>query len=244
MAVKIRLLRMGRKKKPFYRIVVMDSRTRRDGRYLDKIGHYNPVTKPAEVSIDKDKVLEWLKKGAEPSQTVFNLLQKEGIALDWHLIRNKVSENVRNVELQKWELSKKVRETQITEAKEEKVQEEAAVKEEAAPKAEVKEPVVAEPEESKEPEKSAEPVKDVSIEDIKEEPKAEKPEVTKEDKPAPKKEKKPAVKKSKKTVKEKPEPVTVTAKPETKAKKQNESAEKAETPVEEKPEDIKDESAK
>ena len=150
---------MGRKKKPFYRIVVMDSRTRRDGRYLDKVGYYNPVAKPAEVSIDKDKVLEWLKKGAEPSQTVFNLLQKEGIALDWHLIRNKASEQVRNVELQKWELSKKVRETKITEAKEEKVQEEAAVKEKAAPKTGIEEPTVAESEESKEPEKSEEPVK-------------------------------------------------------------------------------------
>ncbi|MBL7067296.1 MAG: 30S ribosomal protein S16 [Candidatus Marinimicrobia bacterium] len=244
MAVRIRLLRMGRKKKPFYRIVVMDSRTRRDGRYLDKIGYYNPVTKPAEVSIDKDKVLEWLKKGAEPSQTVFNLLQKEGIALDWHLIRNKVSEHIRNVELQKWELSKKVRETKITEAKGEKVQEEAAVKEEAAPKAETEEPTVAEPEESKEPKKSEEPVEEVPVEDVKEKPKAEKPEVIKEDKPAPKKEKKPAVKKSKKTVKEKPEPVAATAEPEAKEKKQNEPAEKAKTSVKEKPEDKKNESAK
>lgn len=101
---------MGRKKKPFYRIVVMDSRARRDGRYLEKVGHYNPVSNPAEVNIDKEKVMKWLEKGAEPTKTVFNLLQKEGIALDWHLIRIKASEQVRNVEMQKFELAKKVRE--------------------------------------------------------------------------------------------------------------------------------------
>ena len=117
MAVKIRLLRMGRKKSPFYRIVVMDSRSRRDGRYLEKIGHYNPVSKPAEVIIDKEKVLKWLEKGAEPTNTVFNLLQKEGIALDWHLTRSNASEQVRNVEMQKFELAKKLREDKKTVAK-------------------------------------------------------------------------------------------------------------------------------
>ena len=117
MAVKIRLLRMGRKKSPFYRIVVMDSRSRRDGRYLEKIGHYNPVSKPAEVIIDKEKVLKWLEKGAEPTNTVFNLLQKEGIALDWHLTRSKASDQVRNVEMQKFELAKKLREDKKTVAK-------------------------------------------------------------------------------------------------------------------------------
>ncbi|MCD6205762.1 MAG: 30S ribosomal protein S16 [Candidatus Marinimicrobia bacterium] len=128
MAVRIRLLRMGRKKKPFYRIVVMDSRTRRDGRYIDKVGHYDPLKKPAEVTIDRDKVINWLEKGAEPSKTVFNILQKEGIALDWHLIRNKASEHVRNVEMQKFELAKKLREDkeasvggEVEEAKPEKV---------------------------------------------------------------------------------------------------------------------------
>ncbi|MGC9363409.1 MAG: 30S ribosomal protein S16 [Fidelibacterota bacterium] len=117
MAVRIRLLRTGRKKKPSYRIVVMDSRVRRDGRYLEKVGTYYPLNKPAEVNIDKEKVLKWLEKGAEPSKTVFNLLQKEGIALDWHLIRNKAGEQVRNVEMQKFELAKKVREEKKSSAK-------------------------------------------------------------------------------------------------------------------------------
>ena len=120
MAVKIRLLRMGRKKKPFYRIVVMDSRTRRDGRYLEKVGIYNPIARPVEVRIEKDKVLEWLKKGATPSKTVFNLLQKEGIALDWHLIRNVADEYVRKVEFGKWELSKKMQTALPVEEQEEK----------------------------------------------------------------------------------------------------------------------------
>jgi len=106
----------------------MDSRTRRDGRYIDKVGHYDPLKKPAEVTIDRDKVINWLEKGAEPSKTVFNILQKEGIALDWHLIRNKASEHVRNVEMQKFELAKKLREDkeasvggEVEEAKPEKV---------------------------------------------------------------------------------------------------------------------------
>ncbi|HPD26040.1 MAG TPA: 30S ribosomal protein S16 [Candidatus Marinimicrobia bacterium] len=105
MAVKIRLQRMGRKKKPFYWIVAMDSKCRRDGRYLDKLGYYDPLTKPATVKIDKEKVLSWLEKGAVPSDTVFNLLQKEGIAMEWHLIRNNISEQVRNIEIQKWQLA-------------------------------------------------------------------------------------------------------------------------------------------
>ncbi len=107
MAVKLRLLRMGRKKKPFYRIVAIDTKSRRDGRYLDKVGYYDPLTKPATVNIDKEKVLGWLEKGATPSETVFNLLQKEGIALEWHLVRNKISDQAKNVEIQKWELSRK-----------------------------------------------------------------------------------------------------------------------------------------
>jgi len=98
----------------------MDSHTRRDGRYLDKVGFYNPIARPAEVRIEKDKVLEWLKKGATPSKTVFNLLQKEGIALDWHLIRNVADEYVRKVEFGKWELSKKIQTAQPVEEQEEK----------------------------------------------------------------------------------------------------------------------------
>ncbi len=79
MSVKIRLRRMGKKKQPFYRLVVADSRTPRDGRFIDILGYYNPVTQPAEVKIDEEKALDWLKKGAQPSTTAKNLLSQAGV---------------------------------------------------------------------------------------------------------------------------------------------------------------------
>lgn len=78
MAVKIRLTRMGSKKRPFYRIVAVDSQTRRDGRALDYVGHYNPMVDPAEVKIDSEKLKQWLDKGAQPSDTVKSLLKVAG----------------------------------------------------------------------------------------------------------------------------------------------------------------------
>lgn len=118
MAVRIRLMRMGRKKKPFYRIVVIDSKARRDGAYIERVGYYDPLTNPATVKIEREKVLSWLEKGAIPSETVFNLLQKEGIALEWHLVKNKVDSKAANIELQKWSLLKKVPVTKIEAATE------------------------------------------------------------------------------------------------------------------------------
>ena len=79
MAVKMRLTRMGDKKSPFYRIVVVDSRVARDGRYIDKIGHYNPITNPAEIVIDIDKAKDWLAKGVQPTETVRSLLIAQGV---------------------------------------------------------------------------------------------------------------------------------------------------------------------
>ena len=79
MAVKMRLTRMGDKKSPFYRIVVVDSRKARDAEYIDKIGHYNPIAQPAAVVIDKDKAKDWLSKGVQPTETVRSLLVKEGV---------------------------------------------------------------------------------------------------------------------------------------------------------------------
>lgn len=79
MAMKIRLTRMGSKKKPFYRMVAMNSETRRDGRALDFLGYYNPMKDPAEIKIDADKVKEWLAKGAKPTDTVRSLLVKAGL---------------------------------------------------------------------------------------------------------------------------------------------------------------------
>ena len=79
MAVKIRLTRMGDKKTPFYRIVVADGRSPRDGKFIDILGTYNPLKEPAEVKLDADKVKDWLSKGAQPTDTVKAVLAKEGI---------------------------------------------------------------------------------------------------------------------------------------------------------------------
>ena len=79
MAVKIRLRGMGQKKAPFYRIVVADSRYPRDGRFIEQLGHYNPMTDPAEVVIDAEKAAQWIKNGAQPTETVRALLKKQNI---------------------------------------------------------------------------------------------------------------------------------------------------------------------
>ena len=79
MAVKIRLRRMGAKKAPFYRIVVADSRFPRDGRFIEELGYYNPLTDPAEVKVDGEKAKEWISKGAQPTDTVKALLKKNGV---------------------------------------------------------------------------------------------------------------------------------------------------------------------
>ena len=79
MAVKLRLKRMGAKKRPFYRIVAADSRSPRDGRFIETVGTYNPVKTPAVVTVDEEKALKWLNNGAEPTDTVKNILAHEGI---------------------------------------------------------------------------------------------------------------------------------------------------------------------
>ena len=87
-AVKIRLKRMGSKKSPFYRIVVADSRSPRDGRFIETVGTYNPLKDPAEVVLKEDLVLDWLSKGAQPSDTVRNILSKEGVMKKHHEAKN------------------------------------------------------------------------------------------------------------------------------------------------------------
>ena len=77
--VKIRLKRMGMKKKPFYRLVVTDSRNPRDGRFIEEIGYYNPMTNPAEIKVDGDRAKYWLGVGAQPTDTVRVLLKKTGV---------------------------------------------------------------------------------------------------------------------------------------------------------------------
>jgi len=79
MAVKIRLKRMGAKKAPFYRVVVADARFPRDGRFIEEIGTYNPLTEPSEIKIDVEAAAKWLKNGAQPTETVRSLLKRSGV---------------------------------------------------------------------------------------------------------------------------------------------------------------------
>ena len=145
MAVKLRLTRMGRKKRPFYRIVAVDSRARRDGAYLENLGYYDPLQEPAEVKINEERILYWLSVGAIPTDTVRSLLRREGVLFKWDLIRRGLSEEEMAEKMKMWEviqlerrrkLEKKLAEKKAAEAPapEEAPAEEAA--EEAAPAAE------------------------------------------------------------------------------------------------------------
>ena len=87
MAVKIRLKRMGAKKAPFYRVIVADSRSPRDGRFIDTIGTYNPLTTPAEIKLNEESAIKWLTNGAIPTDTVKNLFSKAGIMEKYHNLK-------------------------------------------------------------------------------------------------------------------------------------------------------------
>jgi len=165
LAVKIRLHRMGRKKLPFYRIVATDSRSRRDGKYLDKIGSYNPRVEPVEVVIDKEKALKWLKVGAKPSDTVRNLFSKQGILFEWDLVQRGFTAEQIAEEFKKYEavqaqrqkrieaeqaMLKREQEHEVKKAKAKKVQEDTE-----AP-AQVEKPAAVEGSESQEPGESSE----------------------------------------------------------------------------------------
>ena len=90
MAVKIRLKRMGSKKNPFYRIVVADARAPRDGKFIEEIGYYNPLTEPKTVKVDAEKVNQWIKNGAKPTDTVNRLFKNNGV----YEIKNESTEEV------------------------------------------------------------------------------------------------------------------------------------------------------
>ena len=79
MAVKMRLRRMGAKKAPFYRVIIADERAPRDGKFIDEVGYYNPLTNPAEIKFNVEKTEKWLNDGAQPTETVKSLLKKSGI---------------------------------------------------------------------------------------------------------------------------------------------------------------------
>jgi len=85
--VRIRLTRLGRRNRPFYRIVVVDSRKRRDGAYIESLGYYDPVKDPAEMKLNVERALEWLLKGAQPSDTVRDIFRKFGVMKKFHELK-------------------------------------------------------------------------------------------------------------------------------------------------------------
>lgn len=97
MAVSIRLRRMGAKKRPYFRVVATDSRMPRDGRFIEVLGYYHPIEKPARVKLDEDKVFGWLEKGARPSDTVMALFREIGLLEKW--MRKKKGEDISEIEI-------------------------------------------------------------------------------------------------------------------------------------------------
>ncbi len=120
MSVKIRLQRRGRKKKPFYHIVVADARAPRDGRFIEKVGIYDPMTKPATIDLDQDLAYEWLMKGAQPTETVRAILKFKGVLYKKHLMRG-VQKGALTEEqaMAKWTLWMEEKEAKIKKRREE-----------------------------------------------------------------------------------------------------------------------------
>ena len=104
MSVKLRLQRMGKKKQPMYKIVAVDSRLKRDGRFIDLVGSYNPRTNPMTITLKEDRVFHWLERGAQPTDTVRNLLSRKGLWLRWGLKKKKADEATIAAEVEKWQM--------------------------------------------------------------------------------------------------------------------------------------------
>ena len=105
MATKIRLKRIGRRNRPFYRMVVMDSRSRRDGAAIEELGWYNPIDKENSFSLKDDRILHWLKDGAQTTDAAHKLLKRAGIAYKWHLVKQGFDDSQIEKEMKKWELN-------------------------------------------------------------------------------------------------------------------------------------------
>ncbi|MFI5211605.1 MAG: 30S ribosomal protein S16 [Ignavibacteria bacterium] len=101
--VKLRLRRMGRKKAPIYKIVAADSRARRDGRFIETVGQYDPNFHPAKIDLDEDRTMYWLSTGAQPTVTVRNILSNKGLMLKHHLVKKGTEESKVAAEFSKWE---------------------------------------------------------------------------------------------------------------------------------------------
>jgi len=146
LAVRIRLKRMGRKKRPFYRIVVADSRAPRDGKTLESLGYYNPLPDPPQIKINEERLFHWLGQGAQVTDTVRSLMRREGLTLKYELLKRGADEATINRELQKRELLRQkgikhvpAEEAASTEAADEPEETASSAPEETAPEAPKKE---------------------------------------------------------------------------------------------------------
>ncbi|MDA0986573.1 MAG: 30S ribosomal protein S16 [Bacteroidetes bacterium] len=105
MPVKLRLVRMGKKKQPIYKIVATNSRSPRDSKYIEVIGRYSPLSNPASVTTNEDRLFHWLKVGAQPTTTVRSLLRKNGQWMKWSLVKQKKDEALINSLMEKWTMT-------------------------------------------------------------------------------------------------------------------------------------------
>jgi small subunit ribosomal protein S16 len=128
MPAKIRLQRHGKKGQPFYHIVVADSRAPRDGKFIEKLGTYNPLTNPAQISIKFDRALYWYSVGAQPTDTARSLLSKTGVMMKYHLMRGvqkgAMTEEQAEIKFQNWMKEKEARNANIVKTDEEKARNE------------------------------------------------------------------------------------------------------------------------
>ena len=144
MATKIRLKRIGRRNKPFYRMVVMDSRNKRDGAAIEELGWFNPIEADKPYSLNEERILHWMKLGAQPSEAAHGLMKRSGLAHRWHLTKQGLDENAIEKEMKKWVLTREETLNNRAEKAEKKAQEAKLKAEEAAAvaaKAEEAEPV-------------------------------------------------------------------------------------------------------
>ncbi|MBQ3709293.1 MAG: 30S ribosomal protein S16 [Bacteroidales bacterium] len=125
MPAKIRLQRHGKKGQPFYHIVIADGRSPRDGKFIEKIGTYNPLTEPAQINLKFDRALYWYSVGAVPTDTVRSLLSKKGVMLKYHLLqgvkKGAMTEEQAEVKFQNWMKEKEAKMAEVAKTKEEKV---------------------------------------------------------------------------------------------------------------------------
>ena len=135
MPAKIRLQRHGKKGQPFYHIVVADSRSPRDGKFIEKLGTYNPLTEPAQINIKFDRALYWYSVGAQPSDTARSLLSKTGVMMKYHLMRGvqkgAMTEEQAEIKFQNWMKEKEAKAANIIKANEEKARGEKKTRSEA-----------------------------------------------------------------------------------------------------------------